>query len=162
MKLVIAGLLAFLLVGCTTKPIEVSTTPVEKAPLILPAVENYYGRNVEWHIITPENAQKKFAELEKAGKNLALFAVTDDGYEALALNLKDLQKIILQYQAVVAAYKEYYTPEEVDAMEEVGLIGSRDELIAREDGLYEFRIEPTEQWGFDSRPDGKPVFDFAF
>lgn len=128
MKIVIVALLALVLVGCaTTDPIEVSTIEVERAPLILPAVDTFQARNVEWIVITPDNYRDVTRQLEAAGDNVALFALTDNGYEALAKNIADIQKIIVQYQAIVQAYKDYYTPEDIEDMREVGLIGPDEE-----------------------------------
>lgn len=112
MKIVAVLLLVIFLAGCNTNPIQVSTTPVEKAPLILPAIDQFRARDVNWFIITPENYQKVISELQASGQNVALFAITDKGYEALSLNLTDIQTIIRQQQAIIAAYQDYYIPKE--------------------------------------------------
>lgn len=100
-----------MLSGCSlfnTKPLKVETKPVERIPLAVPSVDPYKHRKVEWIIITPENAEKVFADLKKKGHPVVLFALTDKGYQALALNTGDQIKITRQMQAVIDAYKKYY------------------------------------------------------
>jgi hypothetical protein len=38
-----------------------------------------------------------------------LFAITADGYEALALNLSDVRSMIQQQQKVIAVYQDSYS-----------------------------------------------------
>lgn len=59
-------------------------------------------------IITPENFEEAIAKIEKNGRPVAFFALTDKGYENLGLNLSDLRAYIQQQQAIIAAYKGYY------------------------------------------------------
>ena len=40
--------------------------------------------------------------------DVALLGVTDQGYEALSLNIAETQRIIRQYKAIIAAYEAYY------------------------------------------------------
>jgi len=115
MRILVITLLLLTLTGCSlfqTKPIEVSTIPVEKAPLVLPTVDEYSHRKVKWVIITPKNANEVFNELRDRGENVVLIGVTDHGYKNLSLNNADILKIIQQYKAVIATYKEYYEPTE--------------------------------------------------
>jgi len=116
----IANVLGFtmiisLLGGCSLlslgpKPqvIEVSSKPVDKPTLTLPNADELNLRDVDWVIITPENFEEAVAELEKTGRPVAFFALTDKGYENLGLNLSDLRAYIQQQQAIIAAYKGYY------------------------------------------------------
>ena len=105
MKIIVALLLSLLfLSGCTTKPIQVSTKPVEKAP--------FHTRDVKWVVITPNNYREVIKKLKASGKSVALFAITDKGYQNLGLNLSDIQTIIRQQQAIIAAYHDYYQPKE--------------------------------------------------
>jgi hypothetical protein len=119
MKVVAVLLLVLFLAGCGgTNPLRVSTTPVERAPLILPAIDQFRTREVNWFVITPENYQEVISKLQASGQSVALFAITDSGYEALSLNLSDIQTIIRQQQAIIAAYQDYYVPKEEEKEEE--------------------------------------------
>ena len=105
--------LSLILAGCgvfNSKPqeIEVSSIPVSKPQLILPSEDELNLRQVEWVILTPENFEAKIAEASESGRAIAFFALTDEGYENLGLNLSDLRAYIQQQQAIIAAYERYY------------------------------------------------------
>jgi len=104
---------ALILTGCTeattaVRPIVIDSKPIERTELVLPNVDRYKARDVNWTIITPENAEEIFAELERQGKPLVLFGLTKDGYEGLSINTKEALRIILQQQAVIDGYRAYY------------------------------------------------------
>jgi hypothetical protein len=102
---------SLLISGCGSTPIkkiEVSAEPIEKAPLMLPKTDRLRMREVKWMLITRENYQQVFDELSKNKKDVVLFGLTDDGYEALSLNTSDILRIIEQKNAVIAAYQGYY------------------------------------------------------
>jgi hypothetical protein len=61
----------------------------------------------EWVVITKDNAEAKFKELEGKGV-VVLFALTPQGYQNLAMGGAELRRYIQQQQAVVGAYKQYY------------------------------------------------------
>ena len=114
----IASVLGFLIVslsvsGCallTPKPreIEISTVPVEKPKLELPKADQLRMRNVEWVVITKDNYKEVFENLNKTGRPIAVFGLTDKGYADLGLNLSDIRAFIQQQQAIIAAYERYY------------------------------------------------------
>lgn len=109
------GLALLLLSGCASKPpqvIEVSAKPVERPQLILPEPDVIRARNIEWIIITPENAEQVFEDARKKGNAIAFFALTDKGYENLALNLSDVRAFIQQQKAIIIAYENYYLKSE--------------------------------------------------
>jgi len=107
MKILLLLPLLFL-VGCGSKPIQISTKPVEPIPLVIPSVDQYKHRKIKWIIVTPENAKKVFEDLQKKGQPVVLFALTSKGYENLSLNTSDQIKITSQLRAVIEAYKKYY------------------------------------------------------
>lgn len=109
-SLILTTLLSsLLLTGCaTTKQIEISAKPIDKPGLTLPKVGKLNMRDVKWKIVNADNVDQVLADLEKKGENVVLFAVTDKGYEALSLNTADLRKMIMQQQAIIAAYESYY------------------------------------------------------
>ena len=99
----------FGLSGCaSTQPIKVLSVPVEEVPLNPPAVRKLELQDIKWYIVTPENAEEGFAELANARTDVVLFALTDDGYKGLSLNLGQIRELIAQQQAIISAYKEYY------------------------------------------------------
>ena len=103
-------LLSLALAGCATpvKQIEVSAKPIEKPSLTLPKVAKVKMRDVKWKIVNKDNVNQIIAELEKNGDSVVFFTLTDKGYEALALNIADLRKLVMEQQAIIAAYDQYY------------------------------------------------------
>lgn len=109
MRLLFALIILILITGCSSiKPLDVSVRPVPKPDLVLPKEDVLSLRKVEWTLVTPENADKVFAEVKKQGRPVVLFATTDEGYENLGLNLSDIRAYIQQQQAIKKAYQNYY------------------------------------------------------
>ena len=107
----LAGTIALSLSGCSSFLPEVtkySTEPVERPLLVLPESEIVNMKEVDYIVVTEENIQEVWAELEASGKSIVLFALTSDGYENLALNNADIIRYLSEQKAVIIAYKEYY------------------------------------------------------
>ena len=111
---------SFLLSGCASfdlfggpsvKPIEVKTVQQDKIKLNLQEPQPVEPRKIQWFIITPENAEEVFAELERKKYDVVLFGLTDDGYENLSLNMAELRAYILKQRSVIKGYKDYYEPQ---------------------------------------------------
>lgn len=110
---VISLSLVLAITGCTTtstpiSPIEISTTPIDRPSLSIPKADTLRIREIDWKIITEENIEQIFQELKNNGKDPVLFAVTEDGYERLALNLGDVRTFIQQQRTIIASYERYY------------------------------------------------------
>ena len=108
----------FLLTGCASifgpsvKQIETVTVEVSKPALNLPNPEQLSLRETKWVVVTRENAESIFAELEAKGQPIALFALTTDGYEALSLNIADIRTYIGTQKEIILQYREYYEEKE--------------------------------------------------
>jgi DNA-binding PadR family transcriptional regulator len=102
------GVLA--LTGCASMPdvITYKSEPVERPALVLPDTVELELRNADWEIITEENAETLWKELQESGEPIVIYALTTEGYEALSLNMADVIKLLSQQKAVIEAYKEYY------------------------------------------------------
>lgn len=74
----------------------------------MPKADVLNMREVKWVIITEQNYQQVFEDLKKTGRPIAIFGLTDKGYENLGLNLSDLRAYIQQQQTIIAAYQNYY------------------------------------------------------
>lgn len=104
------GLVLMLLSSCglsNISPIQITSRPAERPPLVLPPVDTLSMRPVEWTIVTQDNIEEVFAQLEASGQNLALFALTADGYENLGLNFSDIRQLVQQQRAIIVAYENY-------------------------------------------------------
>lgn len=86
--------------------VETRTIEVQAPPPLVPEIDRLNLRDVEWQIVTPENIDSVFAELEEG--RVVLFALTAEGYENLSLNLSDLRASIQQHRQVIALYRESY------------------------------------------------------
>ncbi|MFA7407855.1 MAG: hypothetical protein WCY93_08595 [Anaerolineaceae bacterium] len=84
--------------------IEVRTLEVERPKPIVPPVDQLRLREIEWHILTPENIDEHFANIRG---DRVVFALTPEGYEALSLNLSDIRAMIQQQQRVIAIYRDH-------------------------------------------------------
>lgn len=105
-------ILTILVSGCSLwsdpDPVEVTTTPVEKPELELPSADTLRMRDIEWHLVTPDNADKVFADARQSGRPVVFFALTDKGYERLSLNISDIRAYIQQQKTIISAYERYY------------------------------------------------------
>lgn len=115
MRIALVALVGLLfLSACSTPPrvIEISAKPIEKPKLILPPADELRLKEVEWIIITEENAEEVFAKLLEDKKDPMLIGLSDDGYEILSLNYSDIMSYIQQQNAIITAYRNYYEESE--------------------------------------------------
>ena len=92
------------------KPIEIQTKQVERTPLNIADPTPLKGRDIKWVIITPQNAEEVWKRLQKENTDLVLFALTDEGYETLAITMAELRNFIAQQRTIILQYKNYYEP----------------------------------------------------
>jgi hypothetical protein len=99
-----------LVTACSSRPdqIVVDTKPIERSPLVLPQVDQFSSRDVEWIVITPDNAQEVFDKMQSQGKPIVIFGLTEEGWQSLTLNMADLLKLVQQQKAIITAYEGYY------------------------------------------------------
>ena len=67
---------------------------------------------LQWHIITSENAAEVFAKLEADGIDPVLWGLTDKDFELLAKNFAHIRNKLMETNALLDKYKEYYEEEE--------------------------------------------------
>lgn len=118
MKIVLLTSL-LLLSGCASfgwqssvKPIEIQTKAVERTKLNIRDPDIFKSREMNWIVITPENAEIVWKKLKEENTDLVLFGITDDGYEQLALTMAELRNLIAQQRMIILKYKEYYEPQQ--------------------------------------------------
>jgi len=112
-NILLLGLLAVFLTSCgsSVKEIQVSTVEVSKTPLGIPNLDPLQLQGVEWIIITKDNAMEIFEEIKSKGGEYSLFALTDTGYEKLALNFTDIRNRLAEQRQLLLSYQEYYEPD---------------------------------------------------
>ena len=113
-NVVVFGLTALLLSSCAAGVKVIDTYKIEKKrePLALADPKPLELQDIDWIIVTKDNADEVFEKI-KNDKNgdYALFALTDNGYEKLALNFADIRNKIAEQRQIILSYKDYYESE---------------------------------------------------
>ena len=113
-NVLVFGLATILLSSCVAgvKTLETYTIEKKREPLALDMPAPLELQDVDWIIITKDNADEVFEKV-KNDKNgdYALFALTDNGYEKLALNFADIRNKIAEQRQIILSYKDYYESE---------------------------------------------------
>ena len=100
-----------LLSSCSSNPpspIEISAKPVKMPELVLPEADVLVFRPIKWTLLTEENFTEKLEKIATNGRPVVFFALTDQGYQELALNLSDLRAYVQQQKIIIASYERYY------------------------------------------------------
>ena len=96
--------------GSKTQPIEIQRKAVERTNLDLPMPPPVKAREMQWFVVTPENIDQVWAKLKEQNVDLVVFALTDDGYQELAMTMAEVRNYIASQRAIIVKYKEYYEP----------------------------------------------------
>lgn len=96
--------------GEDVKPITIKTEEVKRTPLNLADPAPLKMREVQWVVITKDNADEVWAKLKDENKDIVLIALTDDGYQQLAMNIAEIKNLLASQRSIIIKYKEYYEP----------------------------------------------------
>ena len=113
-NVLVSGLAIILLSSCAAGVKVIDTYKIEKKrePLDLNMPTPLELQDVDWIIITKENADEVFEKIKnEENGDYALFALTDNGYEKLALNFADIRNKIAEQRQIILSYKDYYESE---------------------------------------------------
>ena len=121
MKSIIAVIVAAaMLQGCALlgwkaiEGIEIKKKAVDRTPLNLADPQPLKPTAPQWRVITPENQAQVFAELKSKNIDQVLFALTDDGYEELSVDIAQIRALIAQQRDIIVKYREYYEPKKTE------------------------------------------------
>ena len=112
--IILLPVLALLLVGCATNKVQPEPKVViqkvieKKLPLNIADPEPLQLEHIEWVIVTRDNIEEVWAQIEADKKGVALFALRHGDYERLALNIADIRAVIGEYVIILKRYREYY------------------------------------------------------
>ena len=67
---------------------------------------------LQWIIITSENAEEVFKKLEEQGIDPVLFGLTDKDFELLAKNFAQIRQKLQETNNLLEEYKKYYETDE--------------------------------------------------
>jgi len=115
--IILLPLLALFLVGCASTKVQPEPKVVivkeieKKLPLNIANPEPLNLDHVEWVIVTRENIDEVWAQIQADNEGVALFALRHGDYERLALNIAEIRKLIGEYVIILKQYKEYYEEE---------------------------------------------------
>lgn len=94
----------------SVKPIEVVNKARDKTALDISLPDPLKLKPIQWVVITPANQEEVFAQLEADSTDAAVFALTPDGYQSLAITISELRKMIATQRTIILQYKNYYEP----------------------------------------------------
>ena len=120
-KILIASLMTVTLTGCASfgwnkvEPVVVKKEEVSRTPLNIPDPTPIKPSVPSWIVVTPSNAEKIWQQLRDKKSDLVLFALTDDGYEALAVDTAETRNYIAKIRKILEEYRNYYEPKKNDA-----------------------------------------------
>ena len=105
--------LTIFLTSCAgVKELSIFKEEVPRAKLNLEKPTPLQMEQLHWHIITSENAAEVFAKLEADGIDPVLWGLTDKDFELLAKNFAQIRNKLVETNALLEKYKEYYEPKE--------------------------------------------------
>ena len=104
--------LTIFLTSCAgVKELSIFKEEVPRAKLNLEKPTPLQMEKIQWHIITSENAAEVFAKLEADGIDPVLWGLTDEDFELLAKNFAQIRNKMVETNAILDKYKEYYESE---------------------------------------------------
>ena len=112
-NVLVSGLAIILLSSCAAGVKVIDTYKIEKkrAPLAIEDPAPLELQDIDWIIITKDNADEVFEKIKAGGGEYSLFALTDKGYEKLALNFADIRNKLAEQRQIILSYKDYYESE---------------------------------------------------
>ena len=113
MRLIASVLVSLILITSLTscsgvKQLEVFKKEVPREKLNLKKPTPLELEQLQWIIITSENAEEVFTRLEEAGIDPVLFGLTDKDFELLAKNFARIRNQLKITNDLLDKYKEYY------------------------------------------------------
>ena len=105
-------ILTIFLTSCSgVKQLSIFKEEVPRAQLNLEKPTPLQMEKIQWHIITSENAEEVFKKLEADGIDPVLWGLTDEDFELLAKNFAQIRNKMVETNAILDKYKEYYESE---------------------------------------------------
>ena len=116
LKLIGSVLVSLILITSLTscsgvKELTIFKKQVEREKLNLNKPTPLQIEQLEWIIITSNNAEEVFKKLEEQGIDPVLFGLTDKDFQLLAKNFARIRNHLKVTNDLLDKYKEYYEPE---------------------------------------------------
>ena len=105
--------LTIFLTSCSgVKELSIFKEELPRAKLNLEKPTPLELENLQWIIITSENADEVFKRLEEKGIDPVLWGLTDKDFELLAKNFARIRNQLMVTNNLLDKYKEYYETED--------------------------------------------------
>ena len=109
LSVVVALILITFLTSCSgVKKLSIFKEEVPRAKLNLEKPTPLQLEELQWIIITSENAEEVFKKLEEKGIDPVLWGLTDKDFELLAKNFARIRNQLKITNDLLDKYKEYY------------------------------------------------------
>ena len=113
LKLILSVLVSLILITFLTscsgvKKLSIFKEEVPRAKLNLEKPTPLQLEELQWIIITSENAEEVFAKLEAEGIDPVLFGLTDKDFQLIAKNFAQIRNQLKVTNELLDKYKEYY------------------------------------------------------
>jgi hypothetical protein len=108
LTLSLSGCASLSLFGGGSKPLEVVKKVEERTKLNIKEPEPLDLNSPKWIIVTPENSSEVWPRVKEENEDVVLFALTDQGYETLAIMIAELRNFINTQRIIIQQYKQYY------------------------------------------------------
>ena len=105
-------LITFLTSWSGVKKLTIFKEEVKRQELNLEKPTPLQLEQLQWIIITSENADEVFKKLEEQGIDPVLWGLTDKDFELLAKNFARIRNQLKITNDLLDQYKEYYEPKE--------------------------------------------------
>ena len=118
-------LVTLLLSNCSTFQLPaktvVKTEYIEKVIPLQPHPKPLNMQNVEWYVVTEANFEEFITKYKKEhGEEWVFYAISVRGYEAMALNMADIQRYLEQNQKLIIYYEKAVQPNLEESTKEDG------------------------------------------
>ena len=115
-RLILNVLVSLILITSLTscsgvKELTIFKKQVEREKLNLNKPTPLQIEQLEWIIITSNNAEEVFKRLEEEGIDPVLFGLTDKDFQLIAKNFAQIRNQLKITNDLLDKYKEYYEPE---------------------------------------------------
>ena len=109
LSVLVSLILITFLTSCSgVKKLSIFKEEVPRAPLNLEKPTPLQLEELQWIIITSENAEEVFKKLEEKGIDPVLWGLTDKDFELLAKNFARIRNQLKITNDLLDKYKEYY------------------------------------------------------
>ena len=111
MNVLVLLILTTFLTSCSgVKELSIFKEEVPRAELNIEKPTPLELEELQWIIITSENAEEVFKKLEEKGIDPVLWGLTDKDFELLAKNFARIRNQLKITNDLLDQYKEYYEP----------------------------------------------------